>query len=198
MSVVKLDYTHKEMIKPLFQHETYMGVPVTLDFNLDSKTVTWNSFTYDIFCNNYLSGLNNFHAYGYIEDGIVKALISFYESDEEPAWYYTVYRSLGNNNLLRDVLDAVIKHNEDRNRFKFYTLVHSKHSKLLRRFHWSDYNNDRYDYIDEFVVPPKSKCYYTNAWELLFKKILLPEESVVRCNFLKQKYRDRLPLGGNL
>jgi hypothetical protein len=198
MTVVKLDHTHKEVVKPLFQHASYMGMNIvaTPAFELEGKS--WNTLTYDIFCNTYLSGLNNFHAYGYIKDGVVQALISFYESDEEPAWYYTIYRSMGDNNLLRPVLDAVIKHNEDRKRFKFYTLVHSKHSRLLRRFHWSEYNDERYDYIDEFVVPAKAKCYYTNAWELLFKKLLLPEESTVRCNFLKQKYRTEIPVGGNL
>lgn len=197
MPVVKLDKSHAEMVKPLFQHQFYMGVKVE-NFESVIPGFEWNTLVYDIFCNNYLSGLNNFHAYGYIDDGIVKALISFYESDEEPAWYYTIYRSLGNNNLLRDVLDSVIRHNEERDRFKFYTLVHARHSRLLRRFHWSDYNNQRYDYIDEYLVPAKSKCFYTNAWELLFKKFLLPEDAVVRCNFLKQQYRESLPIGGNL
>lgn len=196
MTVVKLDNSHAEAVREIFGHKKYMGTDAN-DFKVDAN-LNLNALTYDIFCSNYLSGLNNFHAYGYIEDGIVKALISFYESDEEPAWYYTMYRSSGNNNLLRPVLDKVIEHNEQKLRFKFYTLVHSSHSKLLRRFHWSEYNNERYDYIDEFMVPAKSKCYYTNHWELLYKRLLLPEDSVVRCNFLKQKYRTMLPVGGNI
>ena len=201
MSVVKLNESHCEAVKNLFYTSKYLGVEtVSLVNNFDVVTNEreFNTFLYDVFCANYLSDLKNFHAYGYIENDIVKALISFYESDEEPSWYYTVYRSDGNNNLLRPVLDAVIEHNESRNRFKFYTLVHEKHSKLLRRFHWSKYNDNRYGYFDEFIVPSKNKCFYTNHWELLYKRMLMPEASIVRCNYLKQEYRTILPIGGNL
>ena len=197
MSVVKLTSEHAEQVRYIFDHNKYMGISVD-DVSFELKETNFNTLTYDIFCANYLSGLNNFHAYGYIEDGVVKALISFYESVDEPAWYYTLYRSTGNNNLLRDVLDEVIKYNESNGRLKFYTLTHARHTRLLRRFHWSKYNNERYGYFDEFVVPAKNKCFYTNAWELLYKRFLVPEDSIVRCNYLKQEYRTTLPLGGNL
>ena len=191
MSVVLLNSSHAIAIKQLFQHDKYMGVELPVDSTL-------NQVTYDIFCDTYLTGLSDFHAYGYEVDGEIKSLISFYESHEEPAWYYTLYRSAGDNSLLREVLDYVIKYNEDNSRFKFYTLVHSNHSKLLRRFHWSKLNDERYDYIDELTVPSRCKCIYTNYWELLYKKTLLPEDSTVRCNFLKQQYRTHIPVGGNL
>ena len=197
MSVVKLNSSHIEQVRDLFTNKKYMG----LDMNNEAYSLedtTFNKLTYDIFCSNYLSDLQNFHAYGYVEDDTVKSLISFYESIEEPAWYYTVYRSSGNNELLRSVLDEVIKHNEDRHRLKFYTLVNQKHSRLLRRFHWSKYNDERYGYFDEYIVPTRNKCYYTNAWELLYKRMLLPEDSIVRCNYLKQEYRTTLPIGGNI
>jgi hypothetical protein len=197
MSVIKLNSNHAEQIKELFVNKKFMGVNVA-DAAFKLEDTTFNKLTYDIFCNNYLSDLKNFHAYGYIEDHTVKSLISFYESPEEPAWYYTMYRSSGNNELLRPVLDAVIDHNEEHDRLKFYTLVHQKHSKLLRRFHWSKYNDERYGYFDEYMVPEKNKCYYTNAWELLYKRMLLPEDSIVRCNYLKQEYRTELPIGGNI
>lgn len=197
MSVVKLDQSHAESVKGLFSNKKYMGVDV-LSPTFTHGDVNFNTLLYEIFCSNYLSDLNNFHAYGYLEDGVVKALISFYESSEEPSWFYTIYRSSGNNNLLRGVLDAVIKHNEDRGRLKFYTLTHVNHTKLLRRFHWSKYNNERYGYFDEFMVPARHKCFYINAWELLYKKFLVPEDSIVRCNFLKQEYRTTLPIGGNI
>lgn len=197
MTVIKLDHTHVEAIKPLFLHKKYMGI----DLNDPAFIITDSSFneiTYNIFCNNYLSNLKNFHAYGYLKDGIVNALISFYESIDEPSWYYTIYRSLGNNNLLRYVLDKVIEHNESNGRLKFYSLTHQRHTRLLRRFHWSKYNDERYGYFDEYYVPAKAKVYYTNAWELLYNRLLVPETSIVRCNFLKQEYRKSLPQGGNL
>jgi hypothetical protein len=199
MSVVKLNNSHTEAVMSLFQPKKYMGVDIdSPDFRQDDETLKFNKLLYDIFCSNYLSDLNNFHAYGYLEDGVVKALISFYESVEEPAWYYTIYRSSGNNNLLREVLDAVIEHNESRGRLKFYTLTNSSHTRLLRRFHWSKYNDERYGYFDEFLVPAKHKCFYVNPWELLYKRFLVPEDSIVRCNYLKQEYRTTLPIGGGL
>lgn len=158
----------------------------------------YNEMLYDRFCNTYTFGLTNFHSYGYLENNQIKALISFYESDEDPAWYYTLYRSMGDNNLLRLVLDKVIEHNENNGRLKFYTLTHADHTRLLRRFHWSKYNNERYGYFDECFIPSKHKSIYTNHWELLFKRSLLPNDSIVRCNFLKQEYRTKIPLGGNL
>lgn len=207
MSVVKLNSSHKAAARAIFNNTSYMGrvIEETPEFAVGTlknspATVTqqFNTRLYSIFCSNYLSGLNNFHAFGWVEDNEVKAAITFYESVEEPAWYYTLYRSTGDNAKLRAVLDEVIKYNEAKGRYKFYTLVHKRHSKLLRRFHWSDYNNERYGYFDEFVVPAKTKCFYGNAWELLFKRFLVPEDSVVRCNYLKQEYRTELPIGGNI
>lgn len=207
MSVVKLNSSHKAAARALFNNEKYMGkvIEETPEFTMGTlknspatATEQFNNRLYNVFCSNYLSGLNNFHAFGWVEDDEVKACITFYESTEEPAWYYTLYRSTGDNQKLKAVLDEVIKYNESNGRLKFYTLVHKRHSKLLRRFHWSSYNNERYGYFDEFVVPAKTKCFYANHWELLFKRFLVPEDSVVRCNYLKQEYRTELPIGGNI
>jgi hypothetical protein len=199
MPVVKLDSSHRTAVAPLFANTKYMGVDIQVE-SFGAGMDQFNRGTYEIFCNNYLRELKNFHAYGYLdpEENTIKALISFYESVEEPAWYYTLYRSSGNNNLLREVLDAVIAHNERNSRLKFYTLVHARHSRLLRRFHWSQENNQRYGYFDEFLVPSRTRCFWINHWELLYKRFILPEDSIVRCNFLKQEYRNTLPIGGNI
>lgn len=200
MTVIKLDSSHCDAVRGLFHSDTYMGTAVT-DFAVGpGATATGiNRKLYNVFCSNYLSGINsNFHAFGWLEDGEIKALISFYESIEEPAWYYTLYRSGGDAKPLVAVLDAVIEYNEANNRLKFYTLVNARHSRALRRFHWSPHNNERYGYFDEYQVPAKNKCYYVNAWELLYKRFLSPVDTIVRCNFLKQEYRDTLPIGGNI
>jgi hypothetical protein len=209
MSVIKLNRTHSQAVKCLFDNPYYMGQkiedntefkvnPAILKTTGQTQTTAFNTVLYGIFCSNYLSNLKNFHAFGYLKDNQVKAMISFYESTEEPAWYYTIYRSTGDNTLLRDVLDKVIDYNEQNGRNKFYTLVHQRHSRLLRKFHWSKYNDERYGYFDEILVPGKTKCVYTNHFELLFKRFVLPEDSVVRCNYLKQEYRTTLPIGGNI
>lgn len=212
MTVVKLDRSHVEAIKPLFDNEKYMGnkiaetkaFHVTSDENLKkiapnlNQTTAFNTVLYNIFCSNYLSDLKNFHAFGYVKDNTCLAMVSFYESNDEPSWFYTLYRSAGDPEILSKVLDAVIDYNEKNGRLKFYTLVNIKHSKLLRRFHWSQYNDERYGYFNEFVVPAGTKCFYNTHWELLYKRFILPNDTVIRCNYLKQEYRENLPIGGNI
>ncbi len=194
MNIIKLTSIHTEAVKPLFYLKKYMGVS---DF--DQGDSTFRDRLYEIFCDNYLSDIDNFNAYGAIDDnGKVQALISFYSSSEEPSWFFTIYRSAGNNYLLKYILDKVIEFNEEHGRLKFYTLVNAEHSNLLRKFTWSKYNSERYGYFDEFVVPSQFKCFYNNPWDLLYKRALIPADTVVRCNFLKQEYRTTLPIGGGL
>lgn len=200
MPVIKLNKNHTESVKHLFENKKYMGVHTnSTELIKTHADLNFNSILYETFCTNYLSDLNSFHAFGYIdEENKVQSLISFYESIEEPSWYYTVYRSSGNNNLLREVLDQVIDYNESNGRLKFYSLTNANHTKLLRKFHWSKYNDERYGFFDEFLVPAKNKCFYINHWELLYKRFLVPNDSIVRCNYLKQEYRLKLPIGGNI
>lgn len=190
MSIVKLNETHVHQVRNLFESKKYMGREIQDNY--------FNTVVYNIFCNNYLSDLKNFHAYGYVENDEVRSMISIYESTEEPAWYMTLYRANSAGHTLKHVLDEIISVQEAAGRLKFYTLVQENHSKLLRRFLWSKYNDERYGYFDEYLVPAKNKCYYVNAWELLYKRYLINDASVVRCNYLKQEFRTILPIGGNI
>lgn len=196
MQIIKLTKEHTEACAELFQGNKFMGEVMS---DHEAYTDATNMVMYNRFVSTYLSNLKNYHAIGAIgDDGNLKGFLSFYESVEEPAWYYTLCRSDGTLSLAKDLLDYAIKFNEDNGRFKFYTLVNSKHAKLLRKFSWSDYNNERYGYFDEYMVPAKNKCFYVNAWELLFKRVLLPTDTTVRCSFLKQEFRETLAVGGGL
>lgn len=191
--IEKLNFSHKDKVKHLFKTNNYMGVEKK-EFT-SSFVDDINDKTYTIFCDNYLSDLSSFHAYGYIntETGNVDGLISYYESEDDPSWYYTIYRSSGNNLVLKEILDKVIEVNEALGRYKFFTLVNSKHSKLLRKFTWSKYNDNRYGWFNECVVPSHTRPYYAHHWEFLFKRTLLPVDTIIRCNYLKQEYRTHLP-----
>jgi len=198
MNILRLNTDHSEQIDNLFTNQKYMG----LEINASTWGVegdTYSKVLADVFKNTYLSGLKNFQAYGLFNDQEeLQCLISFYQSTDEPAWYYTLLRSNGSTDSVKNLLDAVIKINEDSGRYKFYTLVNSKHARLLRRFTYSDYNNERYGYFDEYKVPAKTRCYYTYAWDLLYKRVLLPMDTTVRCSFLKQEYRPEEIIGGSL
>ena len=107
-------------------------------------------------------------------------------------------RSAKNKDHVRILLDEAINFHENEGRYKFYTLWSVKHSKLLRRFAFSNDANNRYDYFDECIVPAKTRCIYQNFWTILFNRILLPTDTVVRCTYLKKEYRKNTPIGGNL
>jgi len=197
MIIQKLDNTHIDVIADLFKASKYMGVNVdTTDFFAKDLMA---KIYHAAFCSTYLVNLNNYHAFGAFDDeGNPLGLISCYQSTDEPAWYGTQIRSVNSKDVARALLDHMIKFNEQAGRYKFYTLWNAKHAKLLRRFTFSEWANERYDYFDECMVPAKTKCVYLSHWQILFNRILLPHDTIVRCTFLKQKYRDPLPIGGNI
>jgi len=197
MNVVKLTSEHIIGVRYLFEvSTTYMGDPNFLkqeQFNYPLNKL------YTIFCDTYLSDLNNFCAFGAVDnEGIVHALMSFYISDDESSWFFTIGRSLGNNFLLKDILDEVMKYNENMGRLKFYTCMNLEKAHLMRRLGFSKEARERYDYFDEYTVDAKHKPFYLLHWEILFKRMLIPVKTVVRCTFLKREYRTVLPIGGNI
>lgn len=197
INVVKLDQSHVDAVRPLFKLPKFMGIDTDKDYFV-GKEVAFNEYYHGVFCDTYLSGLKNYHAYGAIDDqGVIQTYIGFYESNDDAAWYWNHVRSFGAY-LMKPVLDSVIQHNEERGRLKFYSMFPSKYIKLYRRLAFSKYNNERYDYFDEFIVPTKQQCQFTLPWQILFNRTLTPVDTVVRCTFLKQKYRNTLPVGGNI
>jgi hypothetical protein len=162
------------IIKLLPQHQ-----PVVKEL-MDTATLkSTNPLSFEMFAGIYLTDLNNFHAYGYFDNDELKAVISFYESDEDPAWYCTSYLGMRENDI-NTLLEGVILHNENNKRLKFYTLV-----DLL----WDKYQNDRYTYVNELLIPSLTRCNYTNHWEVLFNRSLLRTDTIIRCYYLKQQHR---------
>lgn len=195
--IEKLNNSHCEAMRHAFIDTKYMGTDVTTNHFMETDA-KFLQIAYDGFCDTYLSGLNNYHAYGSIENGIVTSYVSFYESIESPDWYGTQFRSIHNAGSLQEVLDSVIKHNEAQGRLKFFSLFNQKYKKGIRKFMFSEWANERYESIDEFIVPARTKCIYQMPWQILFNRTLVPVDSLVRCTYLKQQYRAALPIGGNL
>lgn len=186
MQVIKLSSQHIDAVRPLFDNKKYMGIQAeTKKFVQTDKPL--NEHLHEMFIQTYLSDLKNYHAYGVIDNGIIQSFISFYESIDDASWYWHHVRSFGNNSI-KPVLDKVIEHNEERGRFKFYSMFPSRYVKTYRRLAFSKVNNERYDYFDEFYVPEKHVCIFTLPYQILYTT-LLPIETTVRCSFLKQKYR---------
>ncbi len=183
MSVIKLNSSHIGAVRRLMT--TTVAIPPDVNVN--------SSITQDKFCEIYLTDLNSFHAYGLYEGDSISAMISFYESSNEPAWFYTQCYATDINRLA-EVLDTVITYNESRYRMTFYNKVNTPG---IRGIGWSTITNQRYMFVDSYVVPAKTLCFYNHSGAM-FNSQLFETDLIVRCNILKQEYRTIVPLGGNL
>lgn len=196
MIIKQLNSTHIDELIPFFDTKKYMGSTVSIT-NFSAKENIIKLY-HTIFVNTYLTNLTSYHAFGAFDEGKLIGVTCCHQSLDEPSWYGTQIRLNSGKRTARALLDHMIKFNEESGRYKFYTLWNAKHAKILRRFNFSDWANERYDYFDECIVPAKTKCLYTNHWQILFNRILLPVDTVVRCTFLKQQYRKDLVKGGNI
>ena len=199
MKIVELDKSHINAVEPLFYTKNFMGTDLHSSYFVPTAALPIEKIYHASFRETYLAGLARYKALGLEDDaGNIIALISFYLSPNEPVWYGTMIRSSNNRSHVRILLDAAMKYNEDLGRYRFYTLWSTKHSKLLRRFAFSQEARDRCDFFDECVVPAKTKCIYQHFWTVLFSRILLPVDTVVRCTYLKREHRPTSPVGGYL
>lgn len=196
--IIQLNSTHKESVKLLFASKKYMGMDYTKDLFLEPDA-EFMDIAYNAFCDTYLSGLKSFKAFGNIDelDGTITAYIAFYESTETADWYWTQIRSR-DRLAIPHILDTVVDYNENNGRYKFYSMFNARYAKVYRKLTFSNRVSNRYDFFDEFVVPAKTRCVYQSPWQVLFNRTLVPADSIVRCTFLKQEYRENLPIAGRL
>lgn len=199
MKIVKLGYEHAENIKSLFGYDRFMGVNTSKNYFVNSD-VEFSDLYFRAFVSAYLKGLNNFHAYGAQDDnGTFVGILAFYESIDDASWYWNTLRTQGNNkDAIRLLLDAVIEHNEVNGRYKFYSMFPKVYAPVYRRLAFSKVANERYDYFDEFYVPAKHRCLFTLPWQILYNRTLVPVDTIIRCTFLKQKYRMKIYNAGRL
>lgn len=199
MKIIELDKSHFIKTEHLFENKNFMGTDTSTNYFVPTDNNPMAKIYHAAFGRTYLTGLERYKALGLEDDdGNILGYISFYISASEPVWYGTMIRSAYNKDYVRRLLEAAMEYNEKQGRYRFYTLWSTKHAKLLRRFAFSDEANQRYDYFDECVIPAKTKCVYQNFWTILFSRILLPTDTVVRCTYLKREYRPETPIGGFL
>lgn len=199
MKIVKLTNTHASEIKHLFKKPKFMSVSASNNYFV-SPDVEFSETYFKAFESSYLTGLTNYHAYGAKDDnGVFVGVLAFYESIDDASWYWNTIRTNGNNkDAIRLLLDAAITHNEIKGRYKFYSMFPKKYTKVYRRLAFSKDANERYDYFDEYFVPAKHQCLFTLPWQILYTRNLLPVDTIVRCTFLKQKYRSTVFNAGRL
>jgi hypothetical protein len=201
MNIIKLTPDNAEQLKNLFTQRKYMGVDLQTNFfvNQDVHGAV-ERVLYENFCNTYLSDRKNHHAIGYLNDeGQVTTALGFYEGTDDASWYWNQIRTTGDNaSEIKQVLDEAIKFNEASGRLKFYSMFPLQYRKVYRRLAFSKWASERYDSFDEFYVPAKHQCKFTLPWQIMFNRTLVPTDSIVRCTYLKQEYREELFNAGAL
>lgn len=199
MEIIKLNSSHADMIEPLFfENDKFMEEH---SFKNSKNQFETRFIQYKQFCDAYLTDLPHHHAYGIIDDDEIHAFISFYESVDEPSWYFTMVRSNGENGpkFTEMLLDRVIEHNEANGRYKFYCAMNIRHAnkRITRKFGFSKSANERYDFFDEYIVYKHTKCIHNLHFDILYNRSISDVDTVVRCTFLKREYRE-LKHAGNL
>jgi hypothetical protein len=200
MKIIKLNSTHKEKIKPLFSSTRFMGVSTEKEYFIGTgQAIQFDEFYHKTFILTYLSDAKNYHAYGCLVNKEITSLMAFYESNDDASWYWNQVRSINRNpSEIKALLDAVINYNEAQGRLKFYSMFPLKYRSIYRRLAFSKSANERYDYFDEYQIEEKHQCMFTLPWQILYNRTLVPIDTIVRCTFLKQKYRDDLYQAGRL
>ena len=199
MNAIKLNAEHIVQIQHLFQIPKFMGVK-TDRFHISSNLGNFSEVYLKMFADTYLTDSQNYHAYGVQDDqGNINSILGFYESIDDASWYWTHVRTTGNNGTeIKMLLDKVMEHNEKNGRLKFYSMFPLEYKKVYRRLAFSNIAKERYDYFDEFHVKEKHYPIFNLPWQILYNRTLVPVDSIVRCTFLKQQYRDTLYDAGRL
>jgi len=199
MNAIKLNNTHLGQIRHLFYSNRFMGTDNS-NVHVQDGFDEVSEMHLNTFAAAYLSDAKNYHAYGVLNDQYqINSILGFYESVDDSSWYWTHVRTSGNNGSeIKMLLDAVIDHNEKQGRFKFYSMFPLQYKKVYRRLAFSDSAKERYDYFDEYQVEAKHYPIFSLAWQILYNRTLAPVDTIVRCTFLKQEYRDDLYNAGRL
>lgn len=195
MTILKLDLTHRDDIQNVFYRNNVFTLAINSRSELNDDL--YSSISFETYSKTYLSDLNNFQSFGIYQSNQLQAIISLFQSNDEPAWYLTGCCSI-DSSVISQLLDYIIELQEKDNRLKFYVLLDSRSETDFNSFFLSKTNNFRYDYFDEFVVPAKTKCFYDTTWELLFGRNLITIQSTMRCYFLTQEFRQKIPIGGSI
>ena len=186
---MKLDKTHIDKVQALFARtNSWQYLPKS---NFIEENTNFLNFDHEIFSNNFLGQLSNWHAFANTDfsSGMV-----VYQSTDEPAWFITDIFGHGD---LSEILAEAIEFNEKTGRFKFYITVPDT---LIGTIEENTLNSIAHDYVffNEGVTPAKTKNFYSAYWQVLYKRTLSSVNTLTRCYLLKNNFRQELPVIGGL
>ena len=186
---MKLDRTHIDKICTLFEKTNDWRYLPTSKFIEQNENFL--NFEHEIFSNNFLGQLKNWHAFA--NDDFSSGLV-LYQSTDEPAWFITDILGHGD---LTEILTEAIKFNEKTGRFKFYVAIPTTLTGTIEENTLNNIANN-YMFFDEGVTPAQTKNFYSTYWQVLYKRTMPSVDTLTRCYLLKNNFRQELPAIGSL
>lgn len=186
---MKLNKIHVDKVYTLFEKtNSWRYLPKS---NFVEENANFLNFDHEIFSNNFLGQLKNWHAFS--NDDFSSGLV-LYQSTDEPAWFITDILGHGD---LTNILTEAIEFNEQSERLKFYvampeSLIDAGEENIL--------NNSACNYVffNEGLTPARTKNLYSTYWQVLYKRTMPLVNTITRCYSLKNDLRSKLPIIGNL
>lgn len=144
---------------------------------------------YGIFCSYYLTNLEKFHGWGTFNDNKLISAIGYYDSIDDAAGYLT--HQCGEFKYIGVTLDSVAAQLEAVGKYKIYSRLYSDDVSVWDEC-LSDSFKSRYITVTEYTVRTKEPCIYTFPWHVLYMRTLWSRDTVVKCSFLKEEYREKV------
>lgn len=187
-----LTEAHADAIRPLFYNRNHLNYGVA---SLLSTGEGFHQAAYQFFVDSYLSGLQDFQAYGVIQDGTVVAMIGIYTSHDSPEWYVAqIFCQAVAAYHFAPLIHHVAKIQEALGRNRFIALG-------APATHWfftpDPGKQSRYEVVEEMTVPAKTRCFFNTYWQVLFNRALFPTDQPIRSWTLRPERRSRF-IGGSM
>ena len=186
---MKLDTTHADKICTLFEKTNEWQYLPKLNFV--EENANFLNFEHEIFSNNFLGQLTNWHAFA--NNDFSSGLV-LHQSTNEPAWFITDVLGHGDST---EILSEAIKFNEKTGKFKFYITIPKTLIGTIKENTLNTSAND-YMFFNEGITPAQTKNFYSTYWQVLFKRTMPSVDTVTRCYVLKNDFREELPVIGSL
>ncbi len=169
-----------ESLKDLFQNPLYTS-------RMPGTTVPVDNY-FSVFADTYLSGLKSFRAFALVDNDKIISCITTHQSSDNAEWY-----RLSIISVVEDILplNSFVEEFMEKQGLRRYFSVRADKD-------WDSIISDRYDSVEDFVVPAKTKPFYNTIWQVLYGRNLPPFDSIVECHTLKKDFRTRRIAGGNI
>ena len=172
---MKLTLDNFKDINHLFNKENAFSHTPEIKYEIANDNFV--SLDHEVFAKNYLGQLKNWHSF--INNKKTSAVVC-YQGEDDPSWYIT---NIYGTEDINDLITEAVVYNETCNLNKFYIVIPVQD---LNNF---DLQLVNYDYFDEIFVKEKTRCYYTTFWQVLYKRTIPNKDTIVRCYYLKEKFR---------